>query len=119
MKRNNTKLLSPRQLDEMNEKFEFIYDEPTDSVLVKCRNYKKITPHPASQGFAINSKIRKVSFTTDSIQIWKELKANYSLLDVQQTVNKLYLTYQPITKSSVENSLKTNNFTIKSLGREL
>lgn len=115
MKRNNTKLLTPRQLDELINKYDFVYDSNADSVLVECKNYQRITAHPANEKFFINSKIRKVTFTTDALDLWKKYFLNHNLFEVQNVVNSLYLTYQPITRASVEKGLNDSIFKIKTI----
>ena len=113
MKRNNTKLLTPKQLEDLVNKFGFTYDSDADTIFVECKNYQKITAHSAKEKFSINSKIRKVTFTLDSIDLWKRYFVDYNLFEIQNVVNSLYLTYQPITRPNVEKALKDSIFKIK------
>lgn len=108
MARNNVKLLNEKQLDELNSHY---YFEPDgDDILVKIYHYGRITRHPMSENFSINAKIRKLVFTTEAMNIWREIyddeKTRKSLIDIQNAVNSLYVMYQPITKDSVMKVLR-------------
>lgn len=114
MTRNNIKLLTPAQLDKLNEKYVFEVDE--NDIVVRLRHYNRVTKHPKDKAFHINSKIRKVSFSLDAIEIWlsiRETHKNYSLFDVQQAVNTAYITYRPIEVTNVLNILKNPTFKIQ------
>jgi len=115
MSRNNIKILTDVQLAKLNSKYLFILDG--DDIVVSNRNYSRDTRHPKNKSFAINSKIRKVTFSIDAINYWIECVTNdivdYSLFDIQQAVNKLYVLYQPINFKSVMKILKTESTKIK------
>lgn len=116
MTRNNIKLLTPAQLDKLNEKY--IFDVDDENIIVRLRNYNRITKHPKNKTFHINSKIRKVCFSLDAINIWlsiRESYKNYSLFDVQQAVNTAYITYRPIDIQNVLTLLKNPTFKIQTL----
>ena len=90
--RNNIKLLTDRQLTELNEKYNFSIDG--DNVVVDIKNYNRHTKHPITDSFFINSKIRKITLSPEAISIWIELtqdRLRYTLFDVQNAINKLYL----------------------------
>lgn len=104
MSRNNVKLLTPEQLRLLKEKYIFNYDG--ENVVVQLSDYNRITKHDAKQKFHINSKIRKIIFIPEVIEYWIELGVkNYSLLDVQQAANKLYVMYQPLTLDNLKKVL--------------
>lgn len=114
MSRNNIKLLTATQLDKLNEKYDFDVDD--DNIIVRLRHYNRMTAHPKDKAFHINSKIRKVCFSLDAIELWlliRESHKNYSLFDVQQAVNTAYITYRPIDVTNVLNILKNPNFKIQ------
>lgn len=116
MTRNNIKLLTPAQLDKLNEKYMFEVDD--DNIIVKLRHYNRITKHPRGKPFHINSKIRKVCFSMDAIELWlsiRETHKDYSLFDVQQAVNSAYITYRPIDTTTILNLLKNPTFKIQSI----
>ncbi len=108
MSKNNIKLLTTTQLDALRDKYSF---ELVDSeILVRTTTIKRITRHPDNASFHINARpIRKVSFSIEAINIWKELydSKHYNLLDVQQAVNVLTVTYQKLTKEAVIQLIET------------
>lgn len=111
MSRNNVKLLTDQQRIDL--KSEYYFEHEDGFILVKLYHYGRVTKHPDDKPFHINSPIRKVCFSMDAIDIWKELykdeKTRMSLIDVQQAVNSLYVTYQPISLESVKQFLQHSN----------
>ena len=106
--RNNVKLLTERQLEKFNEKYQFALDED-DNIVATLSNYGRVTKHDSKKGFSINSDIRKITFSTEAIEFWKELKkeTNYSLVDVQQAYNILTLSYEIPTIDSIKCLIKS------------
>lgn len=115
MARNNVKLLTAVQLEKLNQKY--IFDADDDNIIVKIANYDRVTKHPKNEVFHINSKIRKVCFSMEAINIWLAIRNEYaySLFDVQQAANILYVTYCPINTDSVLKLLKNPTQKIKRL----
>ncbi len=104
MKRNNVKLISTDDLTAMKEKYEFELDSSGKSILVRTNTTSRLTYHNSDEPFRINIVGKRVVvFSVDAINIWKELypKYNYSLLEIQNVVNKLYITFQEITTENV------------------
>lgn len=106
--RNNVKLLTERQLEKFNEKYRFALDED-DNIVVTLLNYGRVTKHDSKKGFSINSDIRKVTFSIEAIEFWKELKkeSEYSLIDIQQAYNILTLSYEIPTIDSIKCLIET------------
>lgn len=109
MARNNVKLLTEEQLTALNRRY--IFEPRETDILVMVIGYRRKTVHPYNENFSINAKERKVTFTTEAIEFWKNLydpkKHLPSLLDVQQAYNILLLTHQPIDERSIRKMLKT------------
>ena len=105
MARNNIKILSQAQLEKLNAKYYFEVDG--QDILVGLNNYQRVTRHPRDKCFHINSKTdvkRKICFSKEAINIWlacKENKLKLSLFDVQNAVNNLTVTYQPVSYDNV------------------
>lgn len=108
MARNNIKLLTERQRLALKEKYYFEY-EP-GYVVVKLHDYGRSTKHPDDRPFHINSTIRKLIFSVDAINIWKQLyddeKTRTSLIDIQHAVNSLSVMYQPVNLDTVKKFMK-------------
>ena len=119
MPRNAIKLLTANQLNEFNNKY---YSEITDDkkyIRIDNRHYSKSTLHDVNESFRINSRIRNIVITSEMIKIFSEMQGiyrfkNYSIFDIMQAVNILYLTYQNITQKNVERIL-LGDIKIKSL----
>lgn len=112
---NNTRVLTPEEYETYKTKYSFIVFE--DNIAVKVKDYNRVTLHSFKETFSINAKpCRKMSFTPEAMSIWKQmLKSNpqTNLIDVQQAVNKLHITYQKITLENVKDILEGKDIKIK------
>lgn len=103
MPRNNVHVLSEDELRTFKEKY--IIELVDNQILVKFPNYKRVTFHDADKPFAINAKkFRKICFSLDAIETWKKFvkqKNKYTLFDVQNAINILYVTYQTIDEKNI------------------
>lgn len=116
---NNAKLLSADEYKFYKDKYTF--DLYNDNVAVGLVGYNRLTLHPLTEKFFINGLInkkpyRKITFTPDAMAIWKELyleDKNYNLVDVQQAVSKLRITFQPISKQNVLDIFNGKDIRIK------
>lgn len=116
MARNNIKLLKPKELELLNEKFIFELEE--DAIVVKLRNYGRVTRHPIDKPFHINAKgIRKVCFSMEAINIWKALynKGLPTLFSVQQAVNYLTIAFQKVDENAVKKILSGQQIKVKKI----
>lgn len=116
MIRNNIKILTAKELYELNNRYSFGYDD--ESVIVENRNYCRITRHPRDKTFSLNSKVRKVSINPEMIENWIELcKAGkeYSLLDVMQATNRLYLMFQPNDMEHLKEMLDRESIRVRNV----
>ena len=110
---NNVKLLTNEQLSTLKKEYSFTLEN--NKIFVKTTSLNRIVCHDATKSFHINTKLRKISFTLLAINIWKELYNEYvvNLIDVQQAVNTLQITFQTIDKDSVIKILAGQNIKIK------
>lgn len=117
MARNNIKLLTDIQLKILNEKY--IFELDGDEILVKFHHYGRVTRHDANKPFHINAKkIRKVCFNVQAIEIWKSMQSDKkvpTLLSVQQAVNKLTITFQPVNVDTVRKLLFESDIKLKNI----
>lgn len=108
MARNNVKILTKNELLRLNSQYIFTYDD--NNIIVSNRHYNRTTLHDRHKSFFINSKVRKITLTTTGIEIWIELQdeeqfKEYSLFDVQNAINMLYVMYQPCELKEVKKLL--------------
>ena len=116
--RNNIKLMTVTELKELANKYIFILDDSEEHILVRTKNYSRVTSHDIDKSFRINVVGKRVIvFSLDAIKIWKELykEYKYSLLYVQNAVNKLYITFQEINKENVQKILSGKDIKITEL----
>lgn len=111
MPRNHIKLLTTDQLEILNADYYFELDDAEKNVIVKLYNYERKTAHPIGKGFSINSRIRKISFSPEAIDIWvqmykKDCHMSTTLFDVQQAANRLSILYQEINIESVKSMIE-------------
>lgn len=109
MARANVKLLTNEELKFFNDVYIFDYDD--EYIIVSNKYYNRSTRHSRDATFFINSKVRKLTFTVEAINIWieldKEFPKEFSLVDIQQAVNTLFVLYKPISKKDVLKMLKS------------
>lgn len=119
MPRNNIKVLTVDQLANLNERYKFKIED--GKIVVYFDAYNRSTSHDIDKPFFINAKKirRKMNFTVEAINMWRSFVAkeySWTLIDVQNAVNALNITYQPISENSVELLLKkTRNLRIKKI----
>lgn len=115
MARNNIKLLDSYQLKYIKQRYHFTYDKEKDVVIVSIDNYNRSTIHSGSTTFCLNTKVRRISITAEMLDIWKTLLCEPNLIDVQQAVNILYVTYQKVTVENVQKILQKNRIKLKTI----
>lgn len=110
---NNRKVLSDEVIARLNTLYTFTYNPEKNVIVTSLSTCRRVTEHDADKSFIVISKWlgRKVTFSLDSITIWKEFQADkrlstYSLFDVHNTVNKLKVMYQKPTAKKVADMLK-------------
>ena len=76
---------------------------------------KTKTVHDSSEGFSISSKVRRINISKDAIDLWADGYdyEGYSLIEVQNAINTLIVTYQDLTKEGLDSQLKTNHLKLK------
>lgn len=109
MARNNVKLLTDKQLTEINGRYIFKLSEDEKNVIVTFPYYNRQTSHSVDSPFSINVKtVRRITFTKEAISFWIELqkkRKKYTLVEVQNAVNQLYVFYQKLNLKNVEQTL--------------
>lgn len=109
----NLKALLPEELEYINLKYNFEILEDK-YIVVSCNDYNRKTLHNANKSFILNTSIRHITITLDAINYWKNnFKENYTLMDVQNAINELILTYQDVSIKSLNKQLLRKNSKIK------
>ena len=109
MARNNVKLLTEAQLNELNAWYIFKLSDDRKNVIVTFSHYNRQTYHSVDSSFSINAKtVRRITFTKEAIGYWIELldkRKKYTLLDVQDAINRMYVFYQKLNLKNLEYTL--------------
>lgn len=109
MKRsNNMKLLTSEELSKLKDIYRFELDESKENVVVVNNYYTRSTPHPISDNFTLNSKVRVITISKEAIKVWLELEQKYNLFEVQQVVYILQMMMQKVDTTLVEELLDKN-----------
>jgi hypothetical protein len=101
----NTRVLTLDELKYFNDRYTFSYMD--NYLLVHCSVLNKRTFHDMSKGFSLKSPVRKITISKDAMKIWKDNYAEeYSLIEVQNAINTLMITYQDVNPSQLDRELK-------------
>lgn len=109
----NIKALTYEELCYMKEEYSFslFTDEFGNKyVCVNCKSYpKRNTLHPITESFHINTPVRKVVITRECMNFWIDIykEQGYSLIEVQDAINKLKLTYQNVGSEDITKRLSS------------
>lgn len=113
MLKNHIKLLTEEERLYLNKKYFFVLDDLKNGLWVGLENYNRYTFHPFDKSFSINCLKgikRKITISVEAMEIWKKLlvetNEEYRLIDIEQAINILHVSYQPITEKSVIEILK-------------
>lgn len=75
-------------------------------VTTKGYNARKVV-HNINESFLVSTSLRKISFSKEAINYWiNEFKDDYSLVEVQNAISILTITYQPVNVDEIRNQLK-------------
>lgn len=75
-------------------------------VTTKTYNSRKVL-HNINEPFLISTSMRKISFSKEAINYWiNDFKDEYSLIEVQNAISVLTITYQPVNIDEIRNQLK-------------
>ena len=112
MASNNRQTLTEKELNYLNEKYEFSIAD--DNVLVSVKNYDRTTAHKIDTGFSLNTDVKKIFISSDAIKFWQNsFSKDYTLLDVQNAINTLIVLYQNVSLEDVKKQLETKTNEIK------
>ena len=103
----NVRALTKNELDFLNEKYSF---ELLDRyIIVSCKGLNRKVLHEIDKSFSLNSPVRKINISREAIDMWiNNFKDECSLIDVQNAINSLIVTYQDISISDIKKVLKKN-----------
>lgn len=110
----NLKALTDEELDYIRKAYIFdVYDK---YIVVSCSGYNRRTLHDIDKPFLLTTKARKITITVQAINMWLEkYKGKYSLVEVQNAINYLIVTYQPVNDEEIEKQLKCKSVRIQEI----
>jgi len=110
----NLKALTEEELDYMKDKYSFKLFE--DYIVVSCKGYNRTTLHDIHSPFEIRSPIRKIKISTQAIDLWiKKYQNLCSLVEVQNAISTLIVTYQEVNDENIDTCIKRTTSKIKEI----
>lgn len=107
----NMKFLDANLLKFAKENYKF--DIMGDFVVVTAIKLNRKCLHPIDENFYIKIYTRKLTITKDTISLWMDkYKNECSLIELQNAINQLVLTYQNVNDTNIKSILKGNCVTI-------
>lgn len=101
MGKNNLKVMTKEEIDQLNARYEF--EVEADKIFVKVKGYNRTTVHPRGVQFSLNSKVRKLAIEPEAVDMWvSSFKDTRSLFEVQNAINILVILYQKPTVEDVK-----------------
>ena len=113
----NIKALTDEDLYYFDKNYNFELIENKKYILVYCKSYpNRKTIHSVDEGFNISGGKRKLKITKKAIDLWINKYYNqYSLIQVQNAISTLIVTYQSLTENDIEEQLKRKTAKIKEI----
>ena len=107
----NLRALTDSELRYMLDKYSFdVFEDKY--IVVKCLSRK--TLHEIGKQFALSTPIRKVAISPLAIKMWLEqFRSEYSLIEVQNAISVLIITYQSVSPETVLKQMKRKSIEIK------
>lgn len=105
--KGNVKALTKDELRYILDRYEF---KLVDGYVIVLTNGRK-TLHDATKGFSLLLPLerRRIKITKDAIDFWSEKYIDeYSLIEVQNAINTLIMTFQTVTQEHIAGQLERN-----------
>ena len=102
---NNTRALSQAEIEYLNDRYSF--ELIGDYIITKVKGYDRKVLHDIDKSFVLNTPIRKISISKEAIDLWMNFFRldGYTLIDVQNAISSLIVTYQDVTEPDVKSIL--------------
>lgn len=110
----NTKALTNEELEFVMGKYKF---ELFDDYIVVCTNGRR-TLHKKDDSFSLLLPLerRRIKITKKAIDIWIDKYQNkYTLIEVQNAINTLVVTFQNVTNDSLDGQLERSRSKLNNL----
>ena len=116
---SNIKVLSDRDVQTLEDKFDIVANEELNLLLVSLKKYNKTTAHKLDETVSLNVLgLRRITFSPKMIKLWIEMIKdgnNISLFKVHQLVATLLSTYQDVTLENLKTLVTKNTTRIKEI----
>lgn len=101
----NLKALSIDELKYFLDRYEITLNG--DYIVVICKTLDRKTLHDLDKGFPLSTPVKKMNITKQAIDIWRNnYVGHYSLIEVQNAINTLIITYQNVNDSQIKEQLR-------------
>ena len=115
--RGNTKALTNEELKFVVDKYSFeLFD---NSIIVKTNNRKTLHDRNESFSLLLPLERRRIKITSKAIDLWiKSYMNKYSLIEVQNAINTLCVTFQNVTEENIHQQLERSRSKLDNLYKE-
>lgn len=105
MPRSNIKLLTKDERQYFKDNYTFILKD--DVILTQFKGYGRLVAHSVNEDFNLSSKVRKIKISKEAIKLWmtKFKDTDFNIVDVQNAMNALTISYQATDIDDVKNQL--------------
>lgn len=109
----NLRALTDDELRYMLDRYTFSVFE-NKYIVTKCVNRE--TLHQIGKNFSLSTPIRKVAISPLAVDMWiNNFKDDFSLVEVQNAISVLTVTYQPVNEETVLKQMKRKSIEIKKI----
>lgn len=115
MPRRNIHCLAKDERQYFNEKYDFSIvknDDDTEDVVVKIIDYNRMNRHSIDTKFSLLTCIRRLTITVEAMHMWRDhfygKTKEFTLIDIQDAMNRLTVSYQELTYENVLDVLKSS-----------
>lgn len=107
IKSRNIKILNDEEVNFLKDSF--FFEIKDDLILVSSTKLNRLTAHKKTENFKLNFKLKKnYSWLISSlaVQMWESINDEYSLIEIQNIINKLIVMYQDPSRKDILNLLE-------------
>lgn len=105
MPKNHIKLLDKDELMYFKDKYIVSIPEKYDFICIQSKNYNRKVLHPINKNFELNTNCRKITITSEAMLYWISYLHEYSLIEIQNIINTLYLNKEEINLKNIKKEL--------------
>ena len=97
----------------------YVFDLRDEYIIVSKKDYNRKVLHEFNECFDLNTSVRKIRINPDAMKYWAEnFKDKYTLVEVQNAINILSITYQKVNLENLVSQLEKGCIKINSFSNK-